>query len=41
MMDTLFWIAVGVFVGWHVPQPSWAVLIEDWVKSRFRTLLGR
>lgn len=23
-METFFWIAVGAFVGWNFPQPSWA-----------------
>ena len=24
MLDTVFWIAVGAFVGWNFPQPVWA-----------------
>jgi hypothetical protein len=28
MLDTLFWIAVGAFVGWNFPQPSWARVIQ-------------
>jgi len=28
-MDSLFWIVVGSFIGWHFPQPSWAVAIKD------------
>jgi hypothetical protein len=24
MLDTLFWIAVGAFVGWNFPQPQYA-----------------
>lgn len=27
-MDTLFWIAVGAFVGWNFPQPFWARAIQ-------------
>ena len=23
-METFFWIAVGAFVGWNLPQPLWA-----------------
>jgi hypothetical protein len=33
MLDTLFWILVGAFVGWHFPQPAWAKLIEEKVLS--------
>ena len=24
MLLTLFWIAVGIVIGWNVPQPRWA-----------------
>jgi hypothetical protein len=24
-MTSLFWLLVGAFVGWNVPQPKWAV----------------
>lgn len=29
MIDTLFWICVGIFIGWHIPQPFWVKLIID------------
>jgi hypothetical protein len=35
MFDILFWVAVGVVVGWHVPAPIWATKFFDWVKSWF------
>jgi hypothetical protein len=28
MLDTLLWIAVGAFIGWNMPQPSWAKLVQ-------------
>jgi hypothetical protein len=28
MLDIIFWIAVGAFVGWHFPEPSWARAIK-------------
>lgn len=28
MLDTLFWIGIGAFVGWNFPQPFWAKMIQ-------------
>jgi hypothetical protein len=33
MLETLFWIVVGAFVGWHFPQPEWAKTLEAKVKN--------
>lgn len=33
MLDILFWIAVGAFVGWNFPQPPWAKLIQIRIQS--------
>ena len=27
-MDTLFWLAVGAFIGWNLPQPFWARMLQ-------------
>jgi len=35
MLEILFWIAVGAFVGWNFPQPFWAKLIQEKVRSFF------
>jgi len=24
MLETIFWIVVGAFIGWNFPQPVWA-----------------
>lgn len=37
MLETLFWLVVGAFVGWHVPQPAWAVSLNEKLKSLFGT----
>jgi hypothetical protein len=29
MLDALFWIAVGAFIGWNMPQPAWAKFVTD------------
>ena len=35
MLDIILWIAVGAFVGWNFPQPSWARAIQ----ARITTLI--
>ena len=35
MLETIFWILIGAFVGWHFPQPAWAKTIETKVRSLF------
>jgi hypothetical protein len=37
MLDTIFWVAVGIVIGWHWPQPSWVAPI----KSRIQTLIQK
>lgn len=33
MLDTLLWLAVGAFIGWNFPQPSWAKPLEEKIKA--------
>ena len=33
MLSVLFWIVVGVLVGWHLPEP-------EWVKSLVSKVMG-
>jgi len=40
MVEVLFWVAVGVFVGWNLPQPAWASWVQDKVLGFFKGLLG-
>ena len=40
MLDILFWVAVGLFVGWAVPQPAWAAWLQEKVLGFFKNLLG-
>ena len=28
MLDIILWIAVGAFIGWNFPQPSWAKVVQ-------------
>ena len=36
MLETLFWLARGAFVGWNFPQPEFAKSIQARVVSVFR-----
>lgn len=29
MLETLFWLAVGAFIGWSIPQPEWAKNLQE------------
>jgi hypothetical protein len=39
-MSSIFWILVGAFVGWNLPQPQWAkntqAKIVDFVSSKIK-----
>lgn len=35
MLETIFWIVVGAFIGWHVPQPLWAATVKNKVLGLF------
>ena len=36
MLETLFWLALGAFVGWNFPQPEFAKRIQTRVMAMFR-----
>lgn len=29
MLETLFWILVGTFIGWNFPQPQYAKNLQE------------
>jgi len=38
MLDTLFWIGVGLIVGWNVlPQPVWVQILYSKVVGWFKS----
>lgn len=37
-MSTLFWIAVGIVIGWNLPQPAWAREWQDKAVAFIRNL---
>jgi hypothetical protein len=36
MLETLFWLALGAFVGWNFPQPEFAKRIQARVMAVLR-----
>jgi len=36
MLDTLFWLALGAFIGWNFPQPMFAKAIQAKVLGMFK-----
>lgn len=41
MLDILLWVAVGTFIGWNFPQPTYAKWFQDWVVARWKSLTNR
>ena len=37
-MSTLFWIAVGIVIGWNLPQPAWARDLQAKVVAAVKAL---
>lgn len=37
-MATLFWICVGMFIGWNLPQPPWAISLQEKVVGAIKAL---
>ena len=36
MFDLLFWVAVGLVVGWNLPQPWWAKMVQEKIVGKIR-----
>ena len=41
MIETLFCIAIGILIGWNLPQPSWARELQDRAVDFIRNLTRR
>jgi len=39
-MGSLFLIAIGMFVGWNVPQPAYAVKLQAFVVYKWKEFRG-
>lgn len=33
MLEALFWLAVGAFIGWNFPQPAFAKNMQEKLRS--------
>ena len=33
MLDSIFWVLVGLFIGWNLPQPTWAKYVQTMIMS--------
>jgi len=36
MVNIIFWVAVGAFIGWNFPQPFWAKAIQTKIMTFFK-----
>lgn len=36
MLETIFWLLVGAFVGWNFPQPDYAKSVQAKILSLFK-----
>lgn len=34
-MESIFWLCLGAFVGWNLPQPVWAKYIQSKIIDTF------
>lgn len=41
MIETLFFIAVGIVIGWNLPQPVWAKELQDKAVRAIRDLTSK
>lgn len=39
MLETLFWILVGAFIGWNLPQPSWAKSVQEKYLQKYMNMI--
>jgi len=36
MLETLFWLLLGAFIGWNFPQPDFAKTLQAKIMSVFK-----
>ncbi len=41
MITALFFIAIGIVIGWNLPQPPWARELQDKAREAIRSITGK
>ena len=41
MLGILFWVLVGIVIGWQIPQPEFAKVLQDRVVNWWKELTGQ
>lgn len=41
MFDIIFWVVVGLLIGWSWPQPAWAKYLQDRLVIWFKNVLKK
>lgn len=41
MFEILFFIIVGILIGWNLPQPHWAKELQDKTVAKIRDLMNQ
>jgi len=41
MWSTLFWICVGILIGWNLPQPAWAKSLQEKTVAAIKGALNK
>lgn len=36
MLEAIFWLAIGAFIGWNLPQPEFAKNIQEKITNYFK-----
>lgn len=39
-MSTIFWVLIGAFFGWNIPQPTWARYIQEKVITSLKSRIN-
>lgn len=39
MISALFWVAVGIFIGWNIERPQWSKDLQDRVVNYLKSLI--
>lgn len=40
MLSVVFWIVLGIFIGWNLPQPNWAKSVQEKIAGIWNGIRG-